>query len=287
MGKYMRKAKITADVAVMEVSSDQSTLGVRTRAKTLALQRLQSSSSSSSLAPATSNLPDSSCYLQLRSRRLEKPSLLKPHPPQKPIPRKESCGSEPDTKPNPSSSSRLRVCNSAHSGSVGTKQQEGCFFESRVAEEIGHDFELGVEASFGENNLDCEPRERSTRESTPCSLMRDVDVATPGSSTRQKTANVVNQRSRSAILENIPSAAEIEEFFARADQQQQQQFIEKYNFDVVNDMPLPGRYEWIKETERQPYPMEVIISKIAIRASAGVTFSCWIPDLQIVPNYRC
>lgn len=165
MGKYMRKVKITGDVAVMEVS--QPTLGVRTRARTLALQRLQSSSSSSAATPASLNAPDSSCYLQLRSRRLEKPSLLRPPPQKQPILRKERCEPESDTKPNLRSSSRLRVSNSVHSGSVGsgpitrtTKQGEGFFFETRVAEEMGQDFDLSVEASFGENNLDFETRER-------------------------------------------------------------------------------------------------------------------------------
>lgn len=151
MGKYMRKAKISADVAVMEVS--QSTLGVRTRAKTLALQRLQSSS--------PSNVSDSSCYLQLRSRRLEKPPVLKPQSQQKPTSRKESCEPESLSKPSP----RSRVSDALNSGSVGSgsitrpKKEEPCF-ENRVAEEIGQDFDLGVEASFGENNLDFEPRER-------------------------------------------------------------------------------------------------------------------------------
>lgn len=60
MGRYMRKAK-SGEVAVEVNSSSggqQSIVGVRTRARTLALQRHQDSSSS--------------CYLELRSRRLEK-----------------------------------------------------------------------------------------------------------------------------------------------------------------------------------------------------------------------
>lgn len=82
---------------------------------------------------------------------------------------------------------------------------------------------------------------RSTRESTPCSLIRDVDVATPGSSTRRRTVNAVNvnQRSQSAILENIPSSSEIEEFFARAEQQQQRRFIEKYRACILFWSTIP------------------------------------------------
>ncbi|RXH98013.1 hypothetical protein DVH24_010338 [Malus domestica] len=64
MGKYMKKSKPTREVAIMEVSDSQPSLGVRTRAKTLALQR--------SLAqPVTS-----ASYLQLHSHRLEKPQIL-------------------------------------------------------------------------------------------------------------------------------------------------------------------------------------------------------------------
>ncbi|KAJ6831806.1 cyclin-dependent kinase inhibitor 5-like [Iris pallida] len=56
MGKYMKKTK-NSDSSLMEASSSSPLVGVRTRAKTLALSRLHQTSSS---------------YLQLRSRRLEK-----------------------------------------------------------------------------------------------------------------------------------------------------------------------------------------------------------------------
>ena len=75
MGKYMKKSKIKGEVAVMELSlsPQQCSLGVRTRAKTLALQRQQQQKS----PPLAPNPDDSSfSYLKLRSRRLEKPILL-------------------------------------------------------------------------------------------------------------------------------------------------------------------------------------------------------------------
>lgn len=71
MGKYLRKAKVSGEAAVMEVSH-HSSLGVRTRARSLAAATAQDSSRA---------------YLELRSRRLEKP--LSPPP---------SCNSE---KPGP------------------------------------------------------------------------------------------------------------------------------------------------------------------------------------------
>ncbi|XP_059660270.1 cyclin-dependent kinase inhibitor 5-like [Cornus florida] len=242
MGKYMRKAKMTTDVAVMEVS--QSSLGVRTRAKTLALQRLQSTTT-----PPPN--PESS-YLELRSRRLEKPPLINKTTDknQRQQSAQESWKENPksDYLSKPRVSSRLRL-SSVNSGSVGSvsvtcsKKEDG-FCKEHETEENN---DWGIEASFGENNLDFEGRERSTRESTPCSLMRDSDtIGTPGSTTRPKSSSTVNRRNRDALQRNIPTTREIEDFFAFAEQQHQRLFSEKYNFDFVNDSPLPGRYEWVR-----------------------------------------
>ncbi|CAL5424962.1 unnamed protein product [Camellia sinensis] len=247
MGKYMRKAKITGDIAVMELVS-QSSLGVRTRAKSLALQRLQSTTTTPPPLPPPPN-PESS-YLQLRSRRLEKvpPSLNDPK-------RRQSTQKHEISNPNPSS--RLRSINSGSVGSVSiscSKDEEGFIreFTTRATKEDDtEDYnDLNVEPSFGENNLDFEGREstaflnRSTRESTPCSLIRELDSAgTPGSTTR-RTAST--RRIQNAMQRIIPTTHEIEEFFASAEQRQQRHFTEKYNFDVVNDLPLPGRFEWVR-----------------------------------------
>ncbi|KAL3531117.1 hypothetical protein ACH5RR_010439 [Cinchona calisaya] len=240
----------------MEVSQ-----GVRTRAKTLALQRLQSSSAAAAAAPTVSHVSDSSCYLQLRSRRLQKPSLLKPQSQQKPSSKKESLQPESQTKPNPS---RSRATDSVHSGSAGSgPNNPSKNDENRVAED------LGVEASFGENNLDFEPRERSTRESTPCSLIRDVDVPTPGSSTRQTTVNAINRRTRSAILGDIPSTTEIEEFFARAEQQQRQQFIENIAFEDREIERETGNRKFFKYIKKPEVSVGVAVKEVS-QSNLGV-----------------
>ncbi|XP_042435829.1 cyclin-dependent kinase inhibitor 4-like isoform X1 [Zingiber officinale] len=83
MGKYMRKAKISGEVAVMELSH-----GVRTRARTLA-------------AAAAS-----CAYLELRSRRLEKPLPLPP-----------ACKAFPEPSPSPG----LRA-SSGSAGSFSTRR---------------------------------------------------------------------------------------------------------------------------------------------------------------------
>ncbi|CAA2958427.1 cyclin-dependent kinase inhibitor 3-like isoform X1 [Olea europaea subsp. europaea] len=234
----MRKAKIGGDVSVMELS--QSTPGVRTRAKTLALQRLQSSFTAATASQ--SNLE--SCYLQLRSRRLEKPVILRHQQnSQEGSAQKQgfSCGEKEDPEIDVS-------CEQEYSGSdsIGiAKKEETCFEMENREWETG---DLEIEASFDKNILDWEAREsRSTRESAPCSLIRFAGtVLTPGSTTRWTSPKAAIQRPQDAILRNIPTSHEMEEFFARAEQSQQRLFMEKYNFDVANDVPLPGQYQWVR-----------------------------------------
>ncbi|KAI3667936.1 hypothetical protein L6452_43007 [Arctium lappa] len=239
MGKYMNKPKLAGDVvAVMEVS--QSSLGVRTRAKTLALQKLQASKSAVTASPVTENCPELS-YLQLRSRRLEKP-------PFQPL---ITCCDRRNPNPN-KAGSRLVMCSSVsgsvRSGSFGEQHQIVCETQIRAGEETEESCYFGGEGgSFGEDDIDFGGRGRSSRESTPCSLIRrDLNgVGIPGSSTRARNLEASNRTTQSSIR-SMPLALEIEEFFARHDQEQQRRFAEKYNFDMVNEKALEGRYEWVR-----------------------------------------
>lgn len=75
--------------------------------------------------------------------------------------------------------------------------------------------------------LDCT---RSTRESTPSSLIRNPDtIRTPSSTTRPTTSAVeTNHRNPYSSNRHIPTAREMDEFFALAEEKQQRHFIEKY-----------------------------------------------------------
>lgn len=147
-------------------------------------------------------------YLELRSRRLEK----QPPPP-------------PGTK------------DKEPAAVSGWKEQAAAF--------AAEGFEADLEASFGDNVLDWDAMERSTRETTPCSLIRTSDtISTPGSATR--TSNPSRRRMQTPICRYIPSSLEMEEFFDAAERQQHQAFREKYNFCPANECPLPGRYEWAR-----------------------------------------
>ncbi|KAM0948968.1 putative cyclin-dependent kinase inhibitor domain-containing protein [Dioscorea sansibarensis] len=79
---------------------------------------------------------------------------------------------------------------------------------------------------------------RARRESTPMSELHAVE-----SDGGESTAGRLPARSTSKI---IPPADEIEAFFAAAEREDQQRFTSKYNFDVVNDTPLSGRYDWVR-----------------------------------------
>ncbi|KAJ0966522.1 hypothetical protein J5N97_023439 [Dioscorea zingiberensis] len=230
MGKYMKKAKaLGGDVALMEVPHP-SPLGVRTRARTLALQRLQGPTSSS---PAPSS---SSSYLQLRSRRLHKVAS--------PLPKSKENPNGHNPSPNPKSSGKAGPC----LRSRATEQERcGGSRKEAVVSEVSPEGDTAVEVSFGENVLDCEGRNRNARETTPCSLIRDSEtIGTPGSTTRRTSSVVINRGIENSSCRSIPTAHEMEEFFKEAEQLQQRSFTEKYNYDPVNDQPLPGRFEWVK-----------------------------------------
>ncbi|XP_047335109.1 cyclin-dependent kinase inhibitor 5-like [Impatiens glandulifera] len=216
MGKYFRKSKPAGEISLMEVSQS-SYLGVRTRAKTLALKRLQKlSAPEDTTADAASG-----SYLQLRSRRLAKPT----------IPIVDSKRPKTNSSPSPSPSSEGKL---------------GFMMGEKV--EIKENGDLSIDqASFGENILDFEGKERISRESTPISLIRDPEIVkTPGSSTRPNNSTESNRAIQNSTRMYIPTTEELNMFFAEAEQQQHREFIEKYNFDPVKDEPLPGRFEWMK-----------------------------------------
>lgn len=232
MGKYMKKSKTTTTTTTATANevSPTSSLGVRTRARTLALQQRRLQQGTNSSSPPT---PPSSpaAYLQLRNRRLLKSLVARDE--------KEKGENGVCSVQNPNSNPSLVNSESAEDAGNNAADCEG---GENGDDGVGA---AAVEACFGENVLDSEARGRSTRESTPCSLIRNSDsIHTPGSTTRPVGAAEAIRRSEGSMRRRIPTTQEIEEFFAGLEKEQQKQFIEKYNFDPVNDTPLPGRFEW-------------------------------------------
>ncbi|CAN6486213.1 unnamed protein product [Victoria cruziana] len=264
MGKYMKKTKGTGEVAVMEVS--QGYLGVRTRARTLALER-----------DGAAGLQKTASFLQLRSRRLVKPPFVASQQQPRAEQPKHHCSDHPkrahlqERVPSHTNSAGCAASNKSNAGHSGaansararslsmslgrskskpSEHEAAAVAASATSSISGHapESEIAVETSFGENVVEGETREssRSVRETTPCSLMRNSEsLETPGSTTKPIYQSE-NRRIHSTPRRSIPTAREMEEFFSVAEQQEHRRFIEKYNYDPVNDLPLPGRYEWIR-----------------------------------------
>ncbi|XP_062106523.1 cyclin-dependent kinase inhibitor 7-like [Humulus lupulus] len=98
-----------------------------------------------------------------------------------------------------------------------------------LQDEVVKSFETAHSISINNNR-------NKFRETTPSSeLCGDSE---------KKEASAASNRRRPP-LGMAPPRNEIEEFFAIAEKTEQKRFTEKYNFDVVNDTPLEGRYQWV------------------------------------------
>ncbi|KAG2308879.1 hypothetical protein Bca52824_028627 [Brassica carinata] len=237
MGKYIKKSKLDGEsLSLMDVSP--SPLGVLTRAKSLALQRRLQKPSPSSSSPLKQKMTTDcgggggGSYLQLRSRRLQK------KPPIVVIRRRKR--QRRVRNPNPSPQNQ----DSGRGSGGGDGSRSDSVAESAVC---------GKAKDFnGEINVDeLQGSERTTRESTPCSLMRKPEsITSPGSSPKLNNGVSDNSNEREESLSgsrgHLPTTPEMDEFFSGAEEEQQKQFIDKYNFDPVNEQPLPGRFEWKK-----------------------------------------
>ncbi|CAK9167136.1 unnamed protein product [Ilex paraguariensis] len=104
------------------------------------------------------------------------------------------------------------------------------------------DLEEEESAEVETSTFDIHCRERERREMTPASELR----AESGELEPTGRPSEASSRRRSTALEKMPSEAELEEFFAATEKNVQKCFAEKYNYDIVKDVPLEGRYEWIQ-----------------------------------------
>ncbi|KAE8703766.1 Cyclin-dependent kinase inhibitor family protein, putative isoform 2 [Hibiscus syriacus] len=81
----------------------------------------------------------------------------------------------------------------------------------------------------------------SMRETTPLS-----DLQAEPEDLNSKSRSSATNSSRRSTVEKMPTEVELEEFFAPAEEKLQKHFAEKYNYDVVKDEPLEGRFEWVR-----------------------------------------
>lgn len=140
-----------------------------------------------------------------------------------------------------STDSRLKrdLANSALVGLVSEKRKAGVETESG---DVGH-----VENCFGENCPGFGDENSGTAGKIPSSLFRDSSTNETSHSTRMEMdSRTTDSRVEIELTNSIPTANDVEEFFAHEELWHQRTFIQKYNFDFASDMPLHGRYEWVQ-----------------------------------------
>ncbi|EEF38755.1 cyclin-dependent kinase inhibitor 7 [Ricinus communis] len=87
---------------------------------------------------------------------------------------------------------------------------------------------------------------RERRESTPSSEVGEELSDELDSTARPSAMEANSRRKPSLTVEKMPTETELDEFFAEAERNIQKRFADKYNYDVVKDEPLKGRYEWVR-----------------------------------------
>ncbi|CAN4107691.1 unnamed protein product [Withania somnifera] len=100
------------------------------------------------------------------------------------------------------------------------------------AEEFETDNSASFNGSFSENFKPSEHCEESE------------DMESSSTTTKKSSSSGSADHRKPPSAAKVPEA-EIEEFFAVAEKCEQKRFAEKYNYDIVKDVPLEGRYEWV------------------------------------------
>ncbi|XP_047078141.1 cyclin-dependent kinase inhibitor 1-like isoform X2 [Lolium rigidum] len=256
MGKYMRKCRgaVGDEVAAMEVTQ---AVGVRTRSRAAAVAvakrtrrplppsplRAASAAVAAAASPAGGGQTGGSCYLKLRSRML----FMAPPPPSTSAPAK---GAEAGLgAPLPAGLSRCSSTASSVDASSPAPHDRTLPCRSDAA---GSDNVRQGSASGNDNSESGRDDHRERRETTPSSRQlpgessdMESDLAGRRGSRSLPSALTASQLQAAAARARMPEAAEIEEFFAAAEEAEAKRFASKYNFDVARGVPLSaGRFEW-------------------------------------------
>lgn len=86
-----------------------------------------------------------------------------------------------------------------------------------------------VSILFSYEWIHCLYKNRSTRETTPCSLIRDPEtIRTPGSTTKPASSSGINRRMDNSRQGHVPTTQEMDQFFQSAEEEQQRVFTDKY-----------------------------------------------------------
>ncbi|CAA2975818.1 cyclin-dependent kinase inhibitor 7-like isoform X2 [Olea europaea var. sylvestris] len=149
----------------------------------------------------------------------------------------------PDNSASPATSENLSCA------SISSIQVLAPCYSSRELSEVDKD-SFNSQDLKNENEASVEEVATSTGDLVDCNESKEK---TPSFELRSESGvlestakpHEVSSR-RCPEAEKLPSEAELEEFFAAAEKDLQKKFIDKYNYDIVKDEPLEGRYEWVQ-----------------------------------------
>ncbi|KAL3843927.1 hypothetical protein ACJIZ3_001330 [Penstemon smallii] len=115
--------------------------------------------------------------------------------------------------------------------------------------------DIAAEKSFKSPDLESEGFETeisvstngySSREATQFCIDSNKQGLMDSSSTSKKKSSPPPGPCRKIPVEKMPSVAELEEFFEAAEKYEQKRFAEKYNYDIAKDVPLEGKFQWVR-----------------------------------------
>ncbi|KAF5191579.1 Cyclin-dependent kinase inhibitor [Thalictrum thalictroides] len=107
-------------------------------------------------------------------------------------------------------------------------------------------------------------RRRRTRSETLLRNSGEEDIPTTRCSSNgskipsyreESTTNNLESMERPSVSRNndderseksSPTEAEIDDFFSLPEKEEERRFANKYNYDIAKDVPLNGRYEWVR-----------------------------------------
>ncbi|KAK9286989.1 hypothetical protein L1049_015397 [Liquidambar formosana] len=214
MEDYTRKCKRIAGIAVMEVDHGGVRNGAVDAGTSAGSSKRMKVDDSKNFEPSSS----SSACLGNRGHLVNSPekSLFPPatseNSDREVIPHGDSCSS--------SGSDRVLASRCYGGECLGSVDLEANGFETENPTYINSKFSR-----------------ETTPLSEPCKDWDEMESAAKKSTVSQR---------RKPPAGKMPSTVEIEEFFSVAEKYEQKRFAEKYNYDIVKDVPMEGRYQWVR-----------------------------------------
>ncbi|CAI0383013.1 unnamed protein product [Linum tenue] len=121
--------------------------------------------------------------------------------------------------------------------SYETESSSTCI-NNKLSREASPSSQFSVDSSEEKDMADSSTKAETTMMEKP----KTITTASSQSAPPPATSTAASEGS----AKESPSQEELDDFFTAAENEKQKRFAEKYNFDVVKDVPLEGRYQWVR-----------------------------------------